>query len=550
MHGAERKRLRVSLSRYRQLLALEPEHLGHLEQLARISLALGKPKRAVEYLLRRAEVCARSAEFDTALADCDSALQLAPKHAPTRRLREVIVQIIERHRASALVQPERGAPQAERALPKLAPPTRPIEPEASDLSMPARPYDPPTLDIEPMTVEPDGFIDDSVENLPGPVVDAAALLAVYEVDGVDVVPIPTEAPAQPRLPILRPPAEVHAAVDTLVSEAPASVSGQGYGEALAPGIDERATLDFEPDTVPPGAGPRVSRAPTNPSLNTLDDVAPQLIDTRQVEGVVHLSTVAPGPAVAVPESPLLQALPRGTRSDLVRVCGRIRAAAGDALTQPGTRCEGIFVVVYGAVDLMRQAGERADRVASLRAGDLLGDMEHLHGGRWQFEAVATEACELLRIDAQLVAELRRQFPAFEALLRASANRRHAAWLLGANPMFRVLGPNERDLIARRLIERHFEPDAVVCVEGERLNGIGLVATGVLHVSRGGQPVARLGPGRFAGLGALGRDGHSSARIAAGARGATVYRLDHAAVEDLCRFPAIRDLFEAAGRQRA
>lgn len=554
MNGAERKRLRVSLSRYRQLLALEPEHLGHLEQLARIALALGKPRLAVEYLLRRAEVCARAGEFDTAIADCDSALELSPGHTATERLRAVIVQIVDRHRSSALVQPERGAPRTHQALPKLAPPTRPIEPEPSDLSMPARPFDPPTLDIEPVSLEPDGFVDESVEDLIGPVVDASALLAVYEVDGIDVVPIPTEAPRQPPMPILRPPSgRLFDAIDTLVLEGPdedGASSVDTFSSGLPPGVDDRATLDFAPDTVPPIAPP-LSRAPTHPSLSsTLEDGMPQLVRTDQVEGVLHLGTVAPGPAVAIPDSPLLHALPRGTRSDLVRMCGRIRAAAGDALTQPATQCEGIFVVVFGSVDLYRHAGERPDRVSSLHAGDLLGDMEHVHGGPWRFEAIATEACELLRIDAPVVVGLRQQFPAFDALLRASANRRHAAWLLGANPMFRVLGPNERDLVARRLIARQMAPDAVYCEQGERLDGIGLVASGVLLVSRDGQAVARLGAGRFAGLGALGREGLANARIVTGPRGALIYGLDRAALDDLSRLPAIRDLFEQASRQRA
>lgn len=549
MNGADRKRLRVSLSRYRQLLALEPDHVGHLEQLARLSLALGKTRRAVEYLLRRAEICARQAEFDTALADCDSALDLIPGHRATVRLRGVIEQIIERHRTSALVEPERVATVGQ-ALPKLAPPTRPIEPEPGDRSMPARPYDPPTLDIEPVSVEPEGFLDAFDDDTPGPVVDAAALLAVYEVDGIEVVPIATEAPAEPRLPILRPPPASADAIDTLVADGPAAFDSRGSSESLPSGMDERATLDYEPDTIPPGFAIRPSTAPTNPSLSRAADGAPRAVQTSQVEGVLHLGTAAPGPAVAVPDAALLHALPRGTREDLVRQCGRLRAGAGDALTQPGTRCEGVFVVLYGAVDLIRHAPEHTDRVATLGPGDLLGDLEVVHGGQWRFEARATEAAELMRIDGELIAGLRAQFSAFDALLRASANRRHAAWLLGANPMFRVLGPNERDLIARRLVARVFEPEALICAQGERLAGIGLVAAGVVAVSRDGQPVARLGPGRFVGLGSLSRAGVSGARLQAGPKGALVYRLDRSGLEELCQLPAIRELFERASRQRA
>lgn len=526
---SDRRQLRQSLSRYRQLLQLEPDHIGHLEQLARLSLALGKPKRAADYLIRRADVLARRAEFDTALADCDSALALVPRYKPALRMQAVVQQIQSRRRSAALVSPPTPAPRRAPAP----------EPESTDLSLPARPFDPPTLDIMPVTAEPERWIDEPVEELAGPVVDASALLAVYEVDGIDVVPIATEAPAQPPMPILSPPGM---ALDR------DTVDG-----ALPPDFDERATLDFSPDTVPPVLPPSLSDAPTHPSgqsILTLDDLATQPVDTAQVEGVVHLSTAAPGPMPQMPPSPLLDALPRGTRADLVRISPRRALAAGEAITTAGAPCDGVYVLLYGAVDLRRQAGAQIDRVASLRAGDLLGDLEHVHGGPWRFDAIATEASGVLCVERALVDQLRPQFAAFEALLRASANRRHGAWLLGTNPMFRVLGPNERDLIALRLVARRLEPGALFADQGAPLETVALVASGVLVVTRHGAPVAQLAAGRMAGLGALSRQDHtSSARIAAADRGALIYLLDRAALDDLCQLPAIRDLFEAAARQR-
>ncbi|MGK0360391.1 MAG: CRP-like cAMP-binding protein [Bradymonadia bacterium] len=538
--SADRKQLRQSLSRYRQLLTFEPDHIGHLEQLARLSLALGKPKRAADYLVSRADVLARRGEFGTALADCDSALSLVARHKPAVQMRTVIEQIRARHRAAALMKPTRQDPS-------IAP--RAPEPESSDKSAPARPFDPPTMELQvtdlldaaPLAAsgaavgDPlDGAAEpDELESFLGPVVDASALLAVYEVDGVDVVPVATRAPAQLPMPILSPPAQDGSDVPTLAVRDPL-------------GIEDRDTLN----TLPPSGETMMARSTDEPDAS----VRARPVTLSQVEGVVHMVTRGPaahGSQPDLPDTPLLKALPRTTRADLRRTGTQVTYAAGDVLVAPLTPRAAVYVVLSGAIDLIDERADPAQKIGILNSGDLLGDLEIVHGGPWRFKAIATEPTSLLRVDDGVLDALRQRFPAFGALLRAAASRRHAGWLLGANPMFRVLGPNERNLMTVRMLPRPLSPQAPLCREGEALDGIVMVASGALIVRRDGQSIARLGAGRFAGLGALGRgDGRSSAAISAGPHGALLYALDHAALAHLCAFPAIRDLIEAAGRQRA
>lgn len=535
--SADRKQLRQSLSRYRQLLSYEPEHIGHLEQLARLSLALGKPKRAADYLVSRADILARRGEFGTALADCDSALSLVARHKPAVQMRTVIEQIRARHRAAALMKPTRQDPS-------IAP--RAPEPESSDKSAPARPFDPPTMELQfddlldaaPMAALGDASdvaeLDD-LESFPGPVVDASALLAVYEVDGIDVVPVATRAPAQLPMPILSPPAEDLSDLPTLAVREP-----------LADGIEDRDTLN----TLPPTGETMMARSTDGSEAS----MRARPVTTSQVEGVVHMVTRGPaahGSQPGLPDTPLLNALPRTTRADLRHTGTQITYAAGDVLVAPLTPRAAVYVVLCGTIDLIDGRAEPAQKIGSLTTGDLLGDLEIVHGGPWRFKAIATETTSLLRVDDGVLDALRQRFPAFDTLLRAAASRRHAGWLLGANPMFRVLGPNERDLMTLRMLPRPLGPQTQLCRQGDRLDGIVMVASGALIVRRDGQSIARLGAGRFAGLGALGRgDGRSSADIAAGPHGALLYALDRTALEHLCAFPSIRDLIEAAGRQRA
>ncbi len=78
------RQARQSLRNFKRLLALEPNHTGHLEQLARLSSELGQGKQAARYWLQRADVLAERDEPGAALGSVHMALEADPRNERAR----------------------------------------------------------------------------------------------------------------------------------------------------------------------------------------------------------------------------------------------------------------------------------------------------------------------------------------------------------------------------------------------------------------------------------------------------------------------------------
>lgn len=543
MSADERKRLRQALSGYKQLLASEPENLEYLEQLARLSLALGEGRRASGFLVTRAEVLARRGEVDVALADCRSALAITPGHPEADRLRQTFERLLVA--APALTSRTRDIMAFRSPRPDLPEDVR------------AR----TTLPLSPIRRP----VDQILADLPGgEVVEASALLAIHEVDGVDVVPLLTDMPEELE------PAELDELTTDVLDRRRIFQHIQG-GPATLQVADSSSVFDLDDDdwevpeasddgdtvdTDRPLALPEPVRAavmppPPPPSLGDPEDSLEVELD--QVEAMLRLASAGPQaaesgpPPPPLPEADLFRVLPQAVRDDLARRATRALLRVGAVVAREGDLAPDLIVVAAGRVRVERTEG---DALLLLGPGELVGAEERVYGGAVRAQAVAETAVEVVRLEPGVVEALRRRFPEFGRLLRQAAAQRHGAWLLGANPMFQALGPAERAFVSEHLQHQRLKADAVLCEAGDALDALVLVAGGVLEVTREGKPVATLRPGRLAGLAAQAHAGRATARIAAGSKGALLYTLDRAAIQDLRRLPAIRDLLDAAVAQRA
>jgi|JI10StandDraft_1071094.scaffolds.fasta_scaffold86933_2 CRP-like cAMP-binding protein len=506
--GDDRKRLRQALAGYKQLLAAEPEHLGHLEQLARLSLALGQPGRAAGFLVSRAEVLARRGEVEVALADCRSALAVDPGHREAERLCATLERLV-------MATPVETPNPSEILAFRTPRPEVPAEVRARS-----------TLPLSPVKRPIQHLIDELP--LDEPIIEASALLAVRDVDGFEVVSLPTDHPT--------------------------AIVGRNEDETLDEPVVRGGMrpVDRTTDRREPSARPAVMPEQIVAHRSPEDSLE---IELDQVEAMLRLTSSGPEPndlrasVDPLPEAELFEPLPQATRDDVARLVTRHRFLAGGVLVRPGDLVTELLVLSAGRVRLERADGE-GESLLLLTPGDLLGELERVHGGPARFRAVAETAVEVVGLEAMLVDSLRRRFPGFDSILRREATRRHGAWLLAANPMFRALGPAERAFVSGHFQAKRLRSGALLCDAGDHIDFLALVAGGELDVTRDDRPVATLKAGRFAGLAALAHAGRASARITAGDRGALIYLLERPALDDLRRLPAIRDLLDAAVAQRA
>lgn len=80
----DKRRARQALRNYKRMLALEPSHTGHLEQIARLLVELGDPRQAARYFLQRADVLEGRDEPAAALASVRAALECDPHNNRAR----------------------------------------------------------------------------------------------------------------------------------------------------------------------------------------------------------------------------------------------------------------------------------------------------------------------------------------------------------------------------------------------------------------------------------------------------------------------------------
>ncbi len=124
-----------------------------------------------------------------------------------------------------------------------------------------------------------------------------------------------------------------------------------------------------------------------------------------------------------------QMFPVLTPAQMARICSigqRRSVKAGEILFHIGDRDTLFFVVVAGAVELLREAGERDERVALQGPGEFTGEINMLSGRRTLVRAVVVEDGEVVAVDREHLRTLvQRDAELSEILMRAFILRRVA-----------------------------------------------------------------------------------------------------------------------------
>ncbi|HKU41677.1 MAG TPA: FAD-dependent oxidoreductase, partial [Polyangiales bacterium] len=163
-----------------------------------------------------------------------------------------------------------------------------------------------------------------------------------------------------------------------------------------------------------------------------------------------------------------QLFPRLSEPQLARVAriARRRAVAtGELLIEAGSSSPPFFVVLSGAVEILRFGALGTERIALHGPGQFTGEMTMLSGRRTLFEARAREAGELLEVDAEGLRRIvQTDSELSELLMRAYILRRVA--LIQRNQGVLVLGSRHcaGTLRLREFLTRNSQPYSYVDVD--------------------------------------------------------------------------------------
>lgn len=512
-----RRRMRQSLRNFKRLLDLEPGHLGHLEQLARISVELGRRKDAAQYLTRRARCLADLGKFDAALQDCDTALELHPKRRETTRLRARVETDLKAFPPTLpAAQPVRGL-----GLPPLVAPPKRSEsytPPPVVVDLGRAPAHEPGHDL-PLTV-----IGRAPErgSPPAPLehaVDAADLVPVRRMESLNIVPEEEIVDADALLAVHElDDLGIHPSTQT-ISAPPLEIDPVDFEPMTALQADERVTVELP-------------RSDSESTGRWAQAAAP----------VVDFS----GALSAVPWVSCFHELPGDEAQRMLESAERFTVEAGSVVVAAGDAFDGILLVLEGRARLARLVDQA--QVLPSGPGSLLGLSELVSGDRWRHSILAQTDVKLVCISAARLQDLQQRFPKFAEAIGRDAERSLLERLLANSRLFRALSPADRATLAGEARRKSYSEGEALFEVGQRPEGVYLLAAGRVQVDHGGQCISSLTAGDCAGVVAA-LSGKEAAAAARAAPAADVFLVPAESVEWALGHPPVQRAFLRAAEMR-
>ena len=121
--------------------------------------------------------------------------------------------------------------------------------------------------------------------------------------------------------------------------------------------------------------------------------------------------------------PLFSGVPRDELVSLLTSVEPVRVAQGDAAVREGAPGDSLYLVVSGTLAVTTDEEGAAVEIGRLGPGDFFGEVSLLTEKPRTATVTAITDAELLRLDRDTVAELRRRHPEIDASLREFHRRR-------------------------------------------------------------------------------------------------------------------------------
>ncbi|PTL85793.1 cyclic nucleotide-binding domain-containing protein [Vitiosangium sp. GDMCC 1.1324] len=226
----------------------------------------------------------------------------------------------------------------------------------------------------------------------------------------------------------------------------------------------------------------------------------------------------------LPKIPLFSDLPRDAFIALFERCPLRRFPEGALIIEQGTRGDAFYVICAGRVRIVRQSGAEQRNLAVLGEGAFFGEMALLSGAPRSASVVsASEETQLLEISAPVLAALSRRFPQVAKALRRFCRQRLLSDVVNTSALFQPFGRKDRRELVERFRAREVRRGDTIIHEGAQVDGLYVVLSGEVAVSKGGQSLAQLHEGELFGEMSLLQKTPATATVTA-ARNTSLLRL--------------------------
>jgi CRP-like cAMP-binding protein len=360
-------------------------------------------------------------------------------------------------------------------------------------------------------------------------------------------------------------------------------------QAAPPGLRPRRGSDVRPippAPVAPPATPRIERftpqdgvrfespTPDSTPFTELEIQADSLLHAVELAaraGAVHPTEQAPAEQMAdeqgqdggdeqvsetptadggLPKIPLFSDLPRDAFIALFERCPLRRFPEGESIIEQGSKGNAFYVICAGRVSIVRQRGDEQQELAVLSEGAFFGEMALLSGAPRSASVVgAAEETQVLEISAPVLAELSRSYPQVAKALRRFCRQRLLSDVVNTSALFQPFGRKDRRQLVERFLAREVRRGDVIIHEGNQVDGLYVVLSGEVAVSKGGQCLASLREGELFGEMSLLQKTPATATVTA-ARNTSLLRLPREAFDTLIlTHPQILELISGLSEAR-
>ncbi|WP_164018103.1 cyclic nucleotide-binding domain-containing protein [Pyxidicoccus trucidator] len=229
----------------------------------------------------------------------------------------------------------------------------------------------------------------------------------------------------------------------------------------------------------------------------------------------------------LPTVPLFSDLPRDAFIELFERCPLRRFGPGERIIEQGSHGDAFYVICEGTVRVFRTEGGQRQDLATLEGGACFGEMALLSGAaRTASVEGASEDTQLLEISAPVLAELSRSYPLVAQALKKFCRQRLLTNVMNTSALFRPFNRKDRRTLVERFRARDVERDDVIIRDGDQTDGLYVVLSGEVEVSKDGHLLTRLKEGDLFGEISLLQKTPATATVSA-ARHTTLLRLPRA-----------------------
>ncbi|MFO0604287.1 MAG: cyclic nucleotide-binding domain-containing protein [Polyangiales bacterium] len=238
-----------------------------------------------------------------------------------------------------------------------------------------------------------------------------------------------------------------------------------------------------------GGGERVSPEPLDASMSGEVSAQESMDLLRALRAAVSFQPARGGQAEPLAARlagiPLFAELPPETVRAVARQVTLVEFEPGELLLTPGhAGPEPPLYVLLEGRGLLRATGDEGPGTP-LGAGDFIGEIPALYGGRCVMSASARELITAAALPRALVSWLAREFPSVRVVLEDAAWERAFGSLGRASPFLRRLSPDQRGVAYARFEPVLLNPGDLLLGEGAPPLAFWLIAAGEVEVYGGG-----------------------------------------------------------------